>query len=268
MMTRRGFTLIEVVISASLMALIMVSAYLCLNAAFSGRKEIEPRLEIIQNARVAMAIMTADLRAACPLSKDYDLIGMPRTLGDVQADNLDFATHNYTPKHPGEGDFCQESFFVQRNRQTGLYSLWRRRNPRIALDPLSGGSIEEIATGLAGLKLEYFDGFDWSDSWGDTSSDDKAQTSLRQKSNLQGMPQAIRITLMLDSNPQVKPLDTTESAPTESTPTESASIEPSVRQPPLIFQSVARLNLAAPSSQANSTDTSAQSGSGRGGGNQ
>src|SRR5689334_656047 len=92
-----GFTLIEIVISSALMALIMVSGYVCLNAAVSSRKLIEPRLEIFQSARVAMELIAADLRAACPLSKDYDFLGMHRTLGEIQADNLDFATHNYTP---------------------------------------------------------------------------------------------------------------------------------------------------------------------------
>ena len=78
-----AFTLIEVMISVALMSLILVSAYLCLNAGFSAQKLIEPRAEIIQNARVAMAIMTADLRAACPLSKDQDFIGVTRTVGDI-----------------------------------------------------------------------------------------------------------------------------------------------------------------------------------------
>jgi hypothetical protein len=61
---RGAFTLIEVVISAALMALIVVSAYLCLNAAVSSQKMIEPRATVFQNARVAMALMAADLRCA------------------------------------------------------------------------------------------------------------------------------------------------------------------------------------------------------------
>src|SRR3974390_2326906 len=83
-----GFTLIEIVISSALMALILVSAYVCLSAGFTSQKQLEPRIELLQNARVAMALMTADLRAACPLSKDDDFIGMPRQLGDIEADNL------------------------------------------------------------------------------------------------------------------------------------------------------------------------------------
>ena len=119
------------------MALILVSAYLCLNAGLSSQKLIEPRAEIIQNARVAMAILTADLRGACPLAKDNQFLGVRRLLGEMDTDNLDFATHNYTPRQPHEGDFCQESLYLDRDPETGKFSLWRRRNPTISIDPLS-----------------------------------------------------------------------------------------------------------------------------------
>ena len=89
---RSGFTLIELIISSVLMTMILVSAYSCLNAAYSSQKLIEPRVEIIQNARVAMAILSADLRGACPLSTNYQFLGMHRMLGEMDADNLDFAT--------------------------------------------------------------------------------------------------------------------------------------------------------------------------------
>ncbi len=226
-----GFTLIEVMISSALMALILVSAYLCLGAGFSAQKLIEPRAEIIQNGRVALALMSADLRAACPLSKSDDFLGMTRTVGNIEADNLDFATHNYTPRHAREGDFCQESFYLDKDLETGQFSLWRRRNPTIALDALAGGSKEEIAKGVVGLKLEYFDGTDWYDSWGEVKSPGKPQTSTREQNNLSGLPDAVRITLLLDSKPRKKNPDalTSEAKP----------------EPPLVFQTVARLNLAA-----------------------
>jgi len=248
-----AFTLIEMMISSALMALILVSAYLCLGAGFSAQKLIEPRAEIIQNARVALAIMAADLRAACPLSKDEDFIGMTRMLGEVEADNLDFATHNYTPRRAREGDFCQESFYLDKDLETGQFSLWRRRNPTIAPDALSGGSKEEIAKGVVGLKLEYFDGLDWYDSWGEVKEPGKDQNSSREANNLSGLPEAVRITLLMDSNPRKKNPDiaTDEEKP----------------EPPLVFQTVARLNLAevtqdnsTSSGDNSSSDTTAQNG--------
>ncbi len=247
-----AFTLIEVVISSALMALIIVSAYLCFSAAIASRKTMEPRLEVIQNARVAMALMTADLRAACPLDKESTFLGMHRTLGDTVADNLDFATHNYTPLHPREGDFCQMSYYLDRDEETGQLSLWRRRNPAIAPDSLSGGSKEEIATGVLGLQFEYFDGLDWYDTWGDVSGRGKKQTSQKEQLNLDGMPEAVRITLWFDANPHKK----TEAELAETNPKSEA---------PMTFQTVARLNLAkaaesdSASSSATQNDASGQS---------
>jgi type II secretory pathway component PulJ len=223
--------LIEVMISSALMALILVSAYMCLGAGFSAQKLIEPRAEIIQNARVALAIMAADLRAACPLSTTDDFLGMTRTVGKVEADNIDFATHNYTPRRIREGDFCQESFYLDKNPATGQFSLWRRRNPTIALDALKGGSKEELAQGVVGLKFEYYDGQDWYSSWGNVDPKKKQETSTREEPNLTGLPEAVRITLLLDSNPKKKKPDT-------------ESLEEGTPEPPFVFVTVARLNLA------------------------
>ena len=240
-----GFTLIEVVIAASLMALILISAYACLSAGYATQKIIEPRSEVIQNARVAMALMAADLRAACPLSPDSEFVGMMRTVADAEADNLDFATHNYTPRHPQEGDYCQESFFVDKDTTTGALNLYRRRNPIIALDPLSGGSREEIARSLRGLKFEYYDGLEWYDSWGETKTPGKASTSSKVASNLSGLPTAVRITLYLDPNPHRTAASGSDNLAPAQTP-----------EPPLVFQTVARLNLAEASAAAASSGAS------------
>ena len=121
----RAFTLIEVVISSALMALILVTAYLCLSAGVAGKNIVEPRADIFQTVRVTLALLTADLRGACPLPGDSAFLGMKRMVGDTEADNLDFATHNYTPRHAREGDFCETSYYVQQDPQSGHFSLWR-----------------------------------------------------------------------------------------------------------------------------------------------
>lgn len=241
---RTGFTLIELVISAALMSLILVSAYLCLSAGLKSQKVVEPRTEILQNARVAMGIVLADLRSACLLSKEVEFLGMRRTIGDMDADNLDFATHNYEPRRPREADYCQESLYLDRDPETGQFSLWRRRNPVIAFDPLSGGSKEEIAKGVVGLRFEYFDGFDWYDSWGEIKGG-KRETSQKYQPNLYGLPEAVRVTLLFDSNPKSKAVSEKGER---------------VLEPPLVFQSVSRLNLAGRTQPGDANDSSRQPG--------
>ncbi len=247
-----AFTLIEVVISAALMAVILTAAYLCLSACIQGRNMVEPRADTIQTARVAMALLTADLRDACSLSPDAPFLGMQRTVGEVEADNLDFATHNYTPRRPNEGDFCEVSYYVEQDPD-GSFSLWRRRNPTLAPDPLSGGSKEEIADNLLGVRFEYFDGLDWYDDWGDINSTENGGTkSAAADQNISwGLPEAVRITLMLDSHPEARRSENTGER---------------VPGPPLVFQTVAYLNLAdaanGGSTATSSQDTGDQSGNG------
>jgi prepilin-type N-terminal cleavage/methylation domain-containing protein len=237
-MKPRGFTIIELTISAAVGVIILTASYLCLNAGVASQKLIEPRTEVLQNARVALAMMSADLRSACSLSPDFDFVGEQRALGEMEADNLDFATRYYMPAQPTEGDYCQVSYFIDKTRGADGFSLWRRRNPHIAPDPLSGGSREEIARGVRGLTLEYYDGLDWYDTWGDANVKKKVKYTTVQAPNLSGFPEAVRITLALNPEP-------------------SKSGESN--GPPLLFQTVVRLELAdvrAPSSGSGNSDTS------------
>jgi hypothetical protein len=224
-----AFTLIELVISAAVGAMILTGAYLCLSAGFSSQKMIDPRVDAMQSGRTALALISADLRAACPLDKGFSFLGMHRALGDTDADNLDFATHNYTPRRDREGDYCEVSYFVQQDPDSGRLNLWRRRNPTLAQDPLAGGRREEIARGLLGVRFEYTDGLDWYDAWGETNSDKKSGLIAQEEVNLEGMPQAVRVTLSFPANPPA--------------PRSSEDEEPKPEQP-LVFQTVVRLELA------------------------
>lgn len=241
-----GFTLIELTICAAVGAIILVASYACLSAGVASQKMIEPRTELLQSARVAMAMMGADLRSACSLSPDFDFVGEQRTVGEMEADNLDFATHHYIPVKSGEGDYCQVSYYVDKTRDGEGFSLWRRRNPHIAPDPLTGGSREEIARGVRGLTLEYYDGVDWYDTWGDANVKKKVKYTDVPPANQSGFPEAVRITLRLDTSSST-----------------NAAKNPEKQEAPLVFQTVVRLELAdvpAPTVGAGAADGANQPG--------
>lgn len=245
----RAFTLIELVISVAIGALVLGSAYLCLNAGFAAQRLIEPRADAFQNARVALELICADLRGACAFASGPEFVGFHRKLGEVDADNLDFATRNHTPRGVGQGDYCEQSLYLEKNPRTGEFSLLRRRNPRTGFDPLSGGSREEIATGLKGFRLEYYDGFEWYDTWGEMKSSRPAPgatTSIAKAApasasasaassllppNASGLPEAVRVTLRF----------------------QPASRKSDAAEAPLVFQSIARI--AVPTRARTSTTT-------------
>src|SRR5208283_3923510 len=118
--------------------------------------------------------------------------------------------------------------------------------PTLAPDPLAGGYREEIAQDILGVRFEYSDGLDWYDTWGEVKGRAKAENSQRDQSNLAGLPEAVRITLLLDSNPKSKINPQTGERTVE---------------PPMVFQTVARLMLAdaaqaSATSSGNSSDNS------------
>ena len=84
--------------------------------------------------------------------------------------------------------------------------------------------------GVVSLKFEYFDGVDWYDSWGNVDPKKTRQSSAREQSNLTGLPEAVRITLLLDSNPKKKQPNTA-----------SGEEQP---ERPFVFETMVRLNLA------------------------
>lgn len=245
-----AFTLIELVISAALLAMILIATYACLSSALAGQKLMEPRADVAQKARVAMALITADLRSACPLSKKFEFLGMHRTIEDVDADNLDFATHNYKPARPFEADYCEMSYYVAKETDSPDYSLYRRRNPRIGLDPLEGGSRELIAEGLRGVMFEYYDGWDWYDTWGEINPNKKEKKTTFTPANLSGMPEAVRVTLRFAPDPAASKAKWKASADKYT----GEQLDHS--EAPMVFQTTVRLNLAAASQSGFSRDSS------------
>lgn len=228
-----AFTLIELVVSSALMAIVLGAAYACLHAGISTRRTIEPRSDNAQAARIALSLLTADLRAACPLHKG------PEFLGTATPGNLDFATHHFTPRREGEGDYSCISWFIEADPVSGESVLYRRRNPGFAPDPLSGGRREEILRPVQDLTLEFYDGFEWFDSWGDANGEAKQANSFRPRPNLVGLPTAVRITLAV---------------PGERIPSSSGNT--ATNAPPLLFNTVVRLEIETPASNTSSSTPS------------
>lgn len=252
MMRRRtarasGFTLVELIVGMGVMTAVLAGAYASLEAVFKARKAAETRMDVLQGARTALSLITAELRAATVLSEDFEFVGMDRMLRGKEADNVDFATRGHRPQAPGEGDFSEMSWYVDTNPATGETGLWRRRDPSPDDEPLAGGTREEILTGVETFRLEYYDGFTWYDEWGNASGDRDRAVSAFLAPNLFGIPDAVRITLACRA-PSGR----------EDQRREPGTASEKTGEPSIWLQTVVRLNLAgrAFSSSASSSSTS------------
>jgi len=255
--SRAGVTLIELMVAATLIVGIIGSAYACLLAGHRAGNEVEQRMDIMQSARVALDLIGRDLRTACPLNDRFALIGMDRTIREgLTMSNLDFATHNWNPSRPGESDFCEVSYFVDRDPRTGGFTLYRRRDPTPDDRPLEGGYREEIAAGVRDFKVEYYDGISWYERWGSSLDAGGADGGLGANSEFtndpddvqyeNGLPDAVRITLSLGSPSRAIPDDPDRESPPD-------------LERPLVFRTVVRLVLKGRSEERNGASTEASS---------
>jgi len=239
----RGFTLIEMIISAGLMGMILVSGYMCLSAGVASKKLIEARSEATQSARVALALISSDLRMAVPMYGDFEFVGMRRTVEGADADNIDFATRNYTPRGSREADYCEVSYYLEKDPEADSFILIRRRDATPDPEPMAGGSREEIARGVKGFRIQYYDGIEWWTEWGDPEKKTRGMTYP--PLNSYGLPEAVTITLEFDPEGPKRKVEGEE---------ETKSL--------LTFETTARLTLApyfALQNRSSSSDSEEQS---------
>lgn len=259
----RGFTLVEILVAVGVTIGVVAAAYACLDSGFESAEVVDSRAQVLQNGRAALDRLAADLRSACQLNERTPFIGMDRKVGDIEADNLDFATHNWSPEALGESDFCEISYFVDRNGSTDEIGLWRRRDPSPDDKAFAGGYREEIATGVRGFRLEYYDGYEWLDRWGeDPDAPAGSSTAASQSTFFRPLPDAVRITIALDEPGSELPagvsafhtrdaeedLEELEAMlsdePELETPQDEGPQQKERGKPPLVLQTVVFLNLA------------------------
>lgn len=228
-----GFTLIELIIASSVTVGIIGSVFLCFLSGRRTQRTVEVRSEMLQNARVAIERIAADLTVACPLHRDFALLGMDRVREEadgqpgIEADNIDFATHNWRPQRTGERDYCETSYFVDRDPETGELSLYRRRDPTPDDKPLEGGTREMIATGVRAFRLEYLGGALWENKWGSLPETRGYSNDPSADMFANSMPEAVRVSIAI-----TKPHDHRAGPP------------PKAEEPTLIVQRIVYLPLA------------------------
>lgn len=213
----RGFTLVEVLIASAMVGLIGLAIASTLRAAYDADRTLRGRADRRATERAALDAIARDLRSAVPAGGIYasGIVGTQGT-GTTGADVLatpdevskanDLATSEGTEAPPtdgrdtitlavlpsarrygqsfaaGAGAIEQDVWAIDDDPATPERGLVRR--PTRVRDPVEGADpepTEEIAPDVVGMRLRYFDGTTWQDSWDSGASD--------------SMPQAIEVVL-------------------------------------------------------------------------
>jgi len=168
-----GFTLIEMMLAVAVLALILAMLAGSFHAVAMSKAQAESHMALDSASRAILARMAAEIRGAVQtgfLPSRVLLVGQIRGSHDQELDSVSVSTLNpghrrtledfgaedtvtYTtvpnPNHPGW-------FLLLRNQNSSLLGIGTGINrPEPAL----------LAANLLSLRIRYFDGNKWSESW-------------------------------------------------------------------------------------------------------
>jgi type II secretion system protein J len=168
-----GFTLIEVLISITILLVIMTMIYSSFSNSSNTIRICRDRIDIYQTARMTLERMAEDISCAFPPKRrlddvQYGFIGEDRELDGMPADTLSFISTSRLKFTQGfrESGLCEIGYSIETDPETDEYVLYRRQDDTIDEEIDRGGIVNELAEQIRGIDLEYYDekGTKW-DRW-------------------------------------------------------------------------------------------------------
>jgi general secretion pathway protein J len=199
--SRRGFTLIEVMVALSIMALIMVGLYTTLNTTLNTRDLLEREVKAARLGPQILDLIESDLRRVWTFNIDDDMVfkGERRTLLGESADTLLFLSSvDSTLVHRvGErdviSDVCETGYRLRPNPLLpDVLELWRRQSFHVDEDPLEDGSYERVHDRVVSLQFRYFEDNDI-----ETDAEDDWDASVTHS-----LPSMVQVTLGIEVGPR------------------------------------------------------------------
>lgn len=159
----KGFTLVEVLVTVAIVALVVTLVTSTVFSTMRLSEEVDARDQTDRLVRIAFSTLTRDLLGAVPPSpteKD-SFVGQNQDVNGLPADTATFLSFSHVRTLPDapESDLARVSYAQQ--GPTLVRQEWRN----LLSSAPEFSETEELATGLAGFNLRYYDGAQWMDGW-------------------------------------------------------------------------------------------------------
>jgi general secretion pathway protein J len=181
-----GFTLLEVLVAAAIMALISVLLWWTFAQTFKAIDMVRADSDMFREARQVTTRVPAEIGEAflptnvSPTSNaKFEFVGEDK--GDTDRVHFDALAHTKFYADANESDQAEIEYYTEPQTRSGpkgksgLYKLFRREAPVIDDRPEEGGSALVIAENVRKFELSYYDPQrdQWYDNW-DTNKTDQA----------------------------------------------------------------------------------------------
>jgi type II secretion system protein J len=172
----KGFTLLEVLVSVAILAIIMAAIYSAYVSNVEAIQIARENGQVHQTARIVLDLMTKDLQSALTETgvpsetTSLGLIGKTEERDGRRMDRIDFTTltHMALTEQGPNTDLCEVGYrVVTDEEQEDMLVLVRRDDSSPDEDLTEGGSVEELARNIVEFKITYEDsGGEERDNWG------------------------------------------------------------------------------------------------------
>jgi general secretion pathway protein J len=192
----RGFTLIEVMVAVSILAIVTTLTWTSFKQTFSTKSQIEAQAGRYRTVRLALDRLARELSMAY-VSQDEDTLQAERRtrfVGKAHADidevTFSYFGHQRLYQDANECDTALVAYYSARDRNDSRkINLMRRETRRLSNLKIDdqAGEADIVCDDVVRLKLDYYDvrQKDWRTDWATTSSDGQPDR----------LPGKIRITL-------------------------------------------------------------------------
>jgi general secretion pathway protein J len=202
----RGLTLLEVLVSISILALIGTLIYGALDGMQRSRKGLARINDRYHQGRGAISRMSRELQSAflslhqppvqAQVVRATSFVGTSST----PYDRVDFNSfsHRRLNRNTHESDQNEISYFASKDPDADKTDLARREAKTLDLEPTKGGVVAVLAEDIESFDLQYLDPItgEWQDSW------DSSQPA----GQLGRLPSQVWITLVLKGGIGDQPL--------------------------------------------------------------
>jgi general secretion pathway protein J len=195
----KGFTLIEVLLAMTILAVIMTVIYMSFSTAGRNVEQAEAIRDGADLARTLISRISDDIANAYVnrnmnysaritiFDGEKDDVGVGSNGEKIRRDGITLTTlTNWRKPDSKEMEVWEVGYFFKEKPDGNGYALFRREKRELNKDvpALEGGVEYEITERVESLQFRYYDGSNWTDAW------DKS---------LNRVPTAVEIALTLDT---------------------------------------------------------------------
>lgn len=166
MQQRNGFTLIELIVATSMLAILAAASYTALATGTRAATKVKRYNNMIAHGQIALQTIASDLRAAIIHDK-FVLTALDRQTEALPTDTIDFIAVGHPHlnyQEPTAGRY-EVGYYIENDPDTDFQWLVRREDATLDEDPLEGGAITLAGPYVTSLNLSFYDGIQWYSSW-------------------------------------------------------------------------------------------------------